>query len=90
MVRRSSLILAAFLVYTLSIGAPCYCATHGSGAVAAESHACCQTDTTARTSLRSTCCCDDRDQPQDTAAVPDSQGHVTPVFVAVIDALGTL
>jgi hypothetical protein len=86
--RRVSLFLALFVVYTTGLAAPCYCATHVSrGAVAAQSHSCCQDQTTARTSARSACCCDEREQQQVNVVVPDSQTSSTLAFTAIVDTL---
>lgn len=88
MKRAVSLVLALFVVYTVGIAAPCYCATHLSrGAVAAESHSCCQGEPTAQTSVRSTCCCDEREQQPFDVVVPDSQTSSTFVFTAIVETL---
>ncbi len=88
MKRPVSLVLALFVVYTAGIAAPCYCAAHVSrGAVAAESRSCCQDEATARTSARSTCCCDEREQQPLDVVVPDSQISSTLVFTAIVDTL---
>jgi hypothetical protein len=86
--RRSSVVLALFLTYALGIAAPCYCATHVSGGeAAAESHSCCQSDATAaKTSVRSLCCCDDREQARVTIVIPDPQVKSAPVVATIIDS----
>jgi len=89
LMSRPYVVVALFLTYAVGIAAPCYCATHGSGGqVAADSHSCCQTDTTAaQTSVRPACCCDDREEARVNVVIPDPQTQSAPVVVAIIDAV---
>jgi len=55
--------LLALLVQGFRLLAPCYCFTDTSthGAPVGQSHDCCSTGQATPTSLRSECCCDDRE-----------------------------